>query len=182
MALGVTVGRIGDLIVGDHLGKTTHFFLGYRCPGYGVQTASPCAPTAFSSRTPGAVVHQTALYDLFFAGVLLTILLLFERRFRRRGAPPGAPPFDGFLIMVFATGYGCARIVEDFLREDLRRFGLTGSQWVAIATVAVSLFGLLVLRRTPKWGRWDERPPDERPAEEPPPPTLDEQPAPEESL
>ena len=157
MALGVTIGRIGDLVVGDHVGKTTNFFLGYKCPPLGVQTASPCAPTPFSSRTPGAVVHQTALYDLIMAGVLLGVLLLFARRER----------FDGFMACVFGVGYGCARIVEDFLREDLRRFGLTGSQWVAILTVVLSLFVLLVRRRTPKWGRWDERR-----GTDPPPPTV----------
>ncbi len=152
MALGIMVGRIGDLIVGDHLGKTTSFFLGYRCPPLDVPTASPCAPSAFSFRTPGAVVHQTALYDMLLAGVLLAVILWFARR----------PRFDGFLILVFGTGYGLARILEDFLREDLRRFGLTGSQWTAFVTVVVCLFVLLVLRRTPKWGRWDEAP-DPRP-------------------
>lgn len=161
MALGVTLGRIGDLIVGDHLGKTTNFFLGYKCPPLGVATASPCGPTEFASRTPGAVVHQTALYDLMMAAVLLVVLLLFERR----------KHFDGFLICVFGVGYGAARIIEDFLREDLRRFGLTGSQWVAIATVALSLYVLLVRRRTPRWGRWDER----QPPSAAPPPTVDEQ-------
>ena len=155
MALGVTIGRIGDLVVGDHLGKTTKFFLGYRCPDLGVATASPCGPTEFATRTPGAVVHQTALYDLLMAAVLLILLLLFEKRHH----------FDGFMICVFGVGYGCARIIEDFLREDLRRFGLTGSQWVAILTVTLSLFVLLVRRRTPRWGRWDERPP---------PPTVEE--------
>lgn len=168
MALGVTVGRIGDLIVGDHLGKTTHFILGYKCPPLGVQTASPCAPTEFASRTPGAVVHQTALYDLLLAGVLLLVLLWFERR---------KPRFDGFLIAVFGAGYGAARVLEDFLRDDLRRFGLTGSQWAAIATITVCLFTIFVLRRTPKWGRWDAAPPEAPPGArqdaEPAPSTLD---------
>ena len=175
MALGVTVGRIGDLVVGDHLGKTTTFFLGYKCPPLGVQTASPCAPTAFSDRTPGAVVHQTALYDLMLAAVLLAVLLAFERRRKRPGEHPRL--FEGALVLVFGAGYGCARVLEDFLREDLRRFGLTGSQWVAILTIVLSLFCLLVTRRTPRWGRWDER------ATPPDPPTLDEEPqtAPEES-
>src|SRR5947207_2072189 len=54
IALGVIIGRIGDLIVADHLGKTTHFFLGYKCPGINVTTASPCAPSALSDRTVGA--------------------------------------------------------------------------------------------------------------------------------
>jgi len=149
MALGVVVGRVGDLVVGDHLGKPTDFFLGYRCPELGVATSSPCGPTEFAARTPGAVVHQTALYDLLFAAVLLGLLLLFEKRDR----------FDGFMVCLFGAGYGTARVIEDFLREDLRRLGLTGSQWVAILTLTLSLFVLLVRRRTPRWGRWDQRPP-----------------------
>ena len=152
MALGVLVGRVGDLIVGDHLGKTTTFFLGYKCPPIGVETASPC--------TPGTIVHQTALYDMFFAAGLLAVILLFEKRHTKR--------FEGFLIMVFGAGYGVSRMIEDFLREDLRRFGLTGSQWVALTTLTVCLVNMLIVRRTPKWGHWDERPPP--PSTEP---TLD---------
>jgi phosphatidylglycerol:prolipoprotein diacylglycerol transferase len=163
MALGVLVGRIGDLIVGDHLGKTTDFFLGYKCPPISVDTASPCRP--------GVVVHQTALYDLILVAVLLGMLLWLRRK----------PRFDGFLIMFFGAWYSCERIIEDFLREDVRHFGLTGSQWTSVVTLAACLFGLLVLRRTPRWFRWDEEAgepegTDEREAtaEPPEPPTMAE--------
>jgi hypothetical protein len=60
--------------------------------------------------------------------------------------------------MVFALEYGAARVLEDFLREDVRRFGLTASQWTALATVSICLYTMTVLRRTPRWGRWDELP------------------------
>ncbi len=148
MALGVVVGRTGDIIIADHLGKVTSFFLGYTCPPAHIETGSPCAPTELVSRTVGAVVHQTALYDQILALVLLIVLVRLRRK----------EHYDGFLILVFALGYGCARIIEDFLREDVRRLGLTASQWTAIATVSLCLYTLTVLRRTPRWGRWDERP------------------------
>ena len=135
IALGIIIGRIGDLIVADHLGKATHFFLGYKCPN--APTASPCL---------GDVVHQTALYDFFDTIVLLAVLLKLRQRER----------YDGFLILVFGAWYGAMRVVEDFLREDVRHFGLTGSQWTALATIAVCLSGLVFLRRTPRWGRWDD--------------------------
>ena len=137
MALGITVGRIGDLIVADHLGKVTTFFLGYRCPD--VMTASPCVP--------GTVVHQTALYDLLLTLPLLLLLLWLRRR----------PHYDGFLILMFAAWYPVVRILEDFLRTDVRHFGLTGSQITSIVTLVASLSVLLWRRRTPRWGRWDER-------------------------
>ena len=142
MALGVVVGRVGDLIVADHLGKPTDFFLGYRCPPAGVDTAFPC--------DPGTVVHQTALYDLLLTAVLLAVLLRLRRTPRF---------FDGFLIMVFGAWYGVQRIVEDFLREDVRRLGLTGSQMTALATVTVCAAWIAFARRTPAWGRWDEAAP-----------------------
>jgi phosphatidylglycerol:prolipoprotein diacylglycerol transferase len=148
MALGVVVGRTGDIIIADHLGKVTSFFLGYRCPPVGVETGSPCAPTDLVSRTPGAIVHQTALYDQILALVLLIVLVRLRRKVH----------YDGFLIMVFALGYGINRIIEDFLRDDARRFGLTASQWTAIVTVSLCLYTMTVLRRTPRWGRWDELP------------------------
>jgi len=152
MALGVIIGRIGDLIVGDHLGKPTHFFLGYKCPPPNINTASPCV---------GTVVHQTALYDF-----LLTIPLLLLLLYLRKPTKDGRPRYDGFLLFVFATWYGVGRLIEDFLREDVRHFGLTGSQWSAAATMAVCLFVIFVRRRTPKWGRWDAG--REEPAVEPP--------------
>jgi phosphatidylglycerol:prolipoprotein diacylglycerol transferase len=153
MALGVIIGRIGDLIVGDHLGKTTHFFLGYKCPPLSVATASPCNGSGQGVNIPGAVVHQTALYD-FVSSIFLLAFLLSLRRKQR---------YDGFLIFVFAVWYGSMRIVEDFLREDTRHFGLTGSQWTSIFVVAVCLAMLVLVRRTPSFGRWDLDQPGEAP-------------------
>jgi phosphatidylglycerol:prolipoprotein diacylglycerol transferase len=152
MAMGVIIGRIGDLIVADHLGKSTKFFLGYKCPPADVSTASPCL---------GGVVHQTALYDF----VLTIILLLLLLRLRR------TPRWDGFLILVFATYYGVGRVIEDFLREDVRHFGLTGSQWSSLVVVIISAAWLLVRRRTPGWGRWDDAP---TMAPSPDPPAIEE--------
>ncbi|MEA3075654.1 MAG: phosphatidylglycerol---prolipoprotein diacylglyceryl transferase [Actinomycetota bacterium] len=156
IALGIVVGRIGDLIVADHLGKPTSFFLGYRCPPPDVSTASPCI---------GTIVHQTALYDLLLTSCLLGLLLLLRRRTRLR------PAYDSFLIVVFAAWYGVGRIIEDFLREDVRRFGLTGSQWTAVVTVLLCLAWLTFVRRPPKWGHWDRRLAVADPVAEEPQPT-----------
>jgi phosphatidylglycerol:prolipoprotein diacylglycerol transferase len=140
MALGVLIGRIGDLIVGDHLGKPTNFFLGYTCPSVEHTPASPCVP--------GSIVHQTALYDFILVAILLIGLLRLRRSAR----------YDGFLITVFGAWYGVQRVIEDFLREDTRHFGLTGSQITAIITILLCVWHLTFVRRTPKWGRWDEVP------------------------
>ena len=161
MALGVLIGRIGDLIVWDHLGKSTTFFLGYKCPPPDIATAVPCV---------GRVVHEPALYDFVMVGLLLIVLLRL-RKTRR---------YDGFLIGFFGLWYGIERVIEDFFRIDVTHgLGLTGSQWTAVALIIVCLWFLLRVRHTPHWGRWDERQaaevdglPDIAPGGEPPPDSV----------
>jgi phosphatidylglycerol:prolipoprotein diacylglycerol transferase len=147
LALGVTIGRVGDLVVADHLGKPTAFVLGYVCPD--ADTAAPCiAPI-------GAAVHQPALYDLLAAAVILTTLLVLRRR----------PRYDGFLALTFGALYGLARFGEDFFRiDETHGTGLTGSQWTALTVAALSWSFLLVVRRTPGRARPVE-PPAPKPEE-----------------
>jgi phosphatidylglycerol:prolipoprotein diacylglycerol transferase len=143
MALGVVIGRIGDLVVADHLGKATNFVLGYRCPPITVDTASKCIAG------PGRVVFQPALIDFLLTAVLLFVLLRLRRK----------PRWDGFLILFFTIWYGAARIIEDFMRVDeTHGTGLTGSQWTSVILLLLALAWLTFGRRTPRWGRWDERP------------------------
>lgn len=130
MAVGIAVGRIGDLVIADHLGKPTEFFLGYTCPDG--DTGSPCVAEV------GEAVHQTALYDM--AAAALIALVLF--RLRRGGLPNGA------LALTFGVLYGAARFVEGFYRIDVTHgTGLNGSQWTALIVGIASAVGLVVLRR-----------------------------------
>lgn len=131
LALGILIGRVGDLVVGDHLGKPTSFVLGYRCEGHA--TASPCdAPI-------GQAVHMPALYDFIDVAILLGVLLWLRRR----------PRATGFLILVFGAWYGVGRIAEDFFRVDeTHGLGLTGSQWAALITVIACVAKLVVLVRS----------------------------------
>jgi phosphatidylglycerol---prolipoprotein diacylglyceryl transferase len=132
VAMGIVVGRIGDLVIADHLGKPTDFFLGYVCPAE--VTGSPClAPI-------GQAVHQPALYDLFSVTLLLLVLLRLRKTVR----------YDGFLTLFFGAWYGTGRFIEDFFRiDETHGTGLTGSQWTAITVLTLCLFCLVVLRDTP---------------------------------
>jgi len=132
VAMGIIVGRVGDLIIADHLGKPTDFFLGYVCPK--TTTGSPClAPI-------GQAVHQPALYDFFSAILLLILLLRLRRTFR----------YDGFLTLVFGAWYGTGRFMEDFFRiDETHGTGLTGSQWTALTVLSLCLFCLVILKDTP---------------------------------
>lgn len=59
LALGIAIGRVGDLVVGDHLGRPTDVAVGFRCTG--ADTASRCTAPV------GDGVHLPALYDLVAA-------------------------------------------------------------------------------------------------------------------
>jgi prolipoprotein diacylglyceryltransferase len=130
--MGIVVGRIGDLVIADHLGKPTDFFLGYVCPAE--VTGSPClAPI-------GQAVHQPALYDLFSVTLLLLVLLRLRKTVR----------YDGFLTLCFGAWYGTGRFIEDFFRiDETHGTGLTGSQWTAVTVLTLCLFCLVVLKDTP---------------------------------
>lgn len=131
LALGIAVGRIGDLVIADHLGKRTEFFLGYVCPEG--DTGSPCVAPV------GEAVHQTALYDLVGAAAVFTLLVVLSRRRRP----------EGVLTLVFGLGYGAVRLVEGFFRLDVTHgTGLNGSQWTALVVMVAAAAGLVSLRRS----------------------------------
>jgi phosphatidylglycerol---prolipoprotein diacylglyceryl transferase len=149
LAFGIAFGRIGDLIIGDHLGKPTSWLLAWQYKG-GTPAGFNCAVDACSTTlqggehlvlttanatlsgsggevlSTGTGVHQTALYDMVFATLLFLLLYALSRRSRRLGV----------LTLTFGAWYGATRVIEDFLRVDKRIFGLTGSQWTGL-TVSV---------------------------------------------
>jgi phosphatidylglycerol---prolipoprotein diacylglyceryl transferase len=157
LALGIALGRIGDLVIGDHLGKPTSFALGWRCLGEvgGVEPQSAEAyRRALETGSPPSlgcfdvVVHQTALYDFLSAWVLFAVLIYVGRRAHR----------TGLLTVIFGLWYGAARVITDFLRVDKTYFGLTGSQITALVVGLICLYLLLRHRGAPP--RWADPPPD----------------------
>jgi phosphatidylglycerol---prolipoprotein diacylglyceryl transferase len=156
LALGIAVGRIGDLVIGDHLGKPTSFFLGWRCLGESGGIAPQSAEAYRAAVEAGSppslgcfdvVVHQTAIYDFISAWVLFGVLIWLGRRSLRPGA----------LAIVFGLWYGTMRVITDFLRVDKTYFGLTGSQITALTVALVCLFFLVRYRGAPP--RYADPPP-----------------------
>jgi phosphatidylglycerol:prolipoprotein diacylglycerol transferase len=171
LALGIAVGRIGDLLIGDHLGKPTSWFLAWQYKGGTL--APPWAPITGEPGTfqaglqgghletisrsgaklvgsdlkliaQGVGVHQTALYDMIIAWALFALLWHLYKSPRR----------EGVLTLTFGLCYGLARILEDSLRID-KRFGpFTGSQWTALAVTLISA-GTLIW-----WAFQPKEPPD----------------------
>lgn len=141
VALGLVCGRLGDLVIGDHVGAPSGGFpLGWRCTARLWDGASnslgrlpplPFPVDEAAAPTLGCfdvALHQTALYDGLAAVVVLVVLLVLSRRRRRPGA----------LAATWVLVYAPLRGLGDVLREDRRWLGLTGSQWaLLVAGIAV---------------------------------------------
>lgn len=142
LALGIFVGRIGDLIIGEHLGDRTDFFLGWRCSGQVVRDLGYIGPDPFTGpQVQGCfdtAVHQTALYDFLTGLVVFLLLIALERRSR----------FDGFFGMTFGLAYGGGRFLTDFARAaDKDLIGpLTGTQITGIGLVVTGIVWALVTK------------------------------------
>lgn len=148
LALGIAVGRIGDLIIGDHLGKQTDFLLAWRCLG---EVGGPAARSAEAYQQAVAAgnppslgcydvaLHQTALYDFISTWILFGVLMWLGLRTKRTGV----------LALTFVVWYGAMRFITDFLRVDKRYFGLTGSQITALAFALLCLYLLARYRGAP---------------------------------
>jgi phosphatidylglycerol:prolipoprotein diacylglycerol transferase len=164
LPLGIVIGRIGDLVIGDHLGKPTSWLLawtyqGGNLSGYDCSVGEVCritlsggyeqviAPGNAALRqgaelvAQGVGVHQTALYDFLSTMVLVCVVLWMSRRPRRTGV----------LWLTFTTWYAAGRIVTDFLRIDKTwLFGLTGSQWASVGVVVASVATLVWFALNPE--------------------------------
>jgi phosphatidylglycerol:prolipoprotein diacylglycerol transferase len=156
LALGISVGRIGDLVIGDHLGKPTSWLLAWTYEGGTLAPPFSCDGDSCTATLHGGFVetidrsgailrhgseviargigvHQTALYDMLLAGVVFAFLWWFIRSPRR----------EGVVTLTFGFAYGCIRLLEDSVRID-KRFGpFTGSQWTALL-VAIVAAGFLI--------------------------------------
>lgn len=153
MAVGIAIGRLGDLAIGEHLGPPTASPFGWRCTGrlYDATAnrlilSEPLPAESYPSAGVPAhgcfevAVHQTALYDAL-AMTLLAVVLIVLARFTR---------WPGLLASVFIGYYALFRLVDDVLRADRRWAGLTATQWTAL----VVLIGLgVVLARWRPWHR-----------------------------
>lgn len=147
LALGIVIGRIGDMVIGDHLGKPTNFALGWLCSGSNGQPPRPAEVyrAALDAGQPPSLgcydltLHQTAIYDFISTLLLLVVLLVVGRKVRK----------PGFMILLFTVWYGAMRVITDFLRVDKRYLGLTGSQITSTIVGLICIYLLFRYRGAP---------------------------------
>lgn len=96
--LGYTFGRIGNFINGELFGRITTVPWGMYFP----------------LDTTQKLRHPSQLYEAFFEGIVLFILLWTIK---------GKKRFAGFLLGIYICGYGLVRFIIEFFREPDYQLG-----------------------------------------------------------
>ena len=131
--IGLAIGRIGDVINGEHHGTPT-------IAPWGVEYVNPA-----TLGDPGVVVHPEVAYEMVLPLALLGALLPFHQRLKAR-----LP--DGVLGLTYLGLYAVGRFFLSFYRTDpavfagLRQAQLASLLMVVIAAVAIPL----LYRRGPR--------------------------------
>lgn len=127
--LGMAVGRIGDVINGEHFGPVSEL------------------PWAFRYTHPEAEVpsnelayHSGGFYEVVLALAMLAVVWPLRHRLRR----------PGLLLWLVIALYSAGRFAMFFVRSDseMLALGLNGAQWTSLAllTVAVGAIWLTAKR------------------------------------
>lgn len=122
LPLGVAVGRIGDVINGEHYGPRSDFFLA-------VRNSDPDALTP----NPDFAYHNGGLYEVLLAALIFALIWPLRHRLRHTGEAVW------LVLGLFAFG----RFFEFFLRSDSPQLalGLDNAQWTSLGLLAIALAG-----------------------------------------
>ena len=127
-AIGFFIGRIGDIINGEH---------------HAIATTLPWGVDYINPNTlgqPGRVVHPEVAYEMVLCLVLLAALLPLYNRMKAR-----LP--DGVVGLIWLALYALGRTLLSFLREDSLFLGLRQAQWAGLAMVLVAVIVIPILLR-----------------------------------
>jgi phosphatidylglycerol:prolipoprotein diacylglycerol transferase len=118
LALGVAVGRIGDVINGEHYGPQSDFLLA-------VRNSHPDALTP----NPDLAYHSGGLYEVLLASLIFAIAWPLRHRL-----PPGA--LTWLVVGLFSFG----RFFEFFARSDSPELalGLNNAQWTSLGLLVIA--------------------------------------------
>ncbi len=120
--LGLAVGRIGDVINGEHYGPSTDFPLG-------VRNTHPDALTP----SPELAYHSGGLYEVLLGLAIFAVVWPLRRRLRQPTA------MVWLVLALLAAG----RFMGFFVRSDSETLalGLVTAQWVSLGLIAVAVVG-----------------------------------------
>ncbi len=131
--VGMAVGRIGDIINGEHFAEATSL-------PWGVKYTDPGSPSfAGHPLGPGIVQHPAVAYELLADLAIFLVLLVVYQRVKRHGVT----------FFAWAFLYSAMRLPMSFLRlDDIVWSGLRTAQIIAIIVMALALPSIIYLLRT----------------------------------
>jgi phosphatidylglycerol:prolipoprotein diacylglycerol transferase len=131
--MGMAVGRIGDVINGEHFAKSSDL-------PWAVRYTHIDSPSYLYFGGPNVSQHPAVGYELLGDLLIFGLLLLLYLRVQRHGVV--------FFAWMFL--YGALRLAVSFLRlDDIVWMGLRTAQLIAIASMAVALPAIIYMLRTP---------------------------------
>jgi prolipoprotein diacylglyceryl transferase len=127
--IGLAIGRIGDVINGEHHGTPTTL-------PWGVEYVN-----ANTLGEPGKVVHPEVAYEMVLCLAILALILPFHQRLKAR-----LP--DGVIGLVYLGVYAAGRFALSYLRADPAIiFGLRQAQLASALMVVLALIAVPILFR-----------------------------------
>ena len=127
--VGLAIGRIGDVINGEHHGTPTTLPWGVRYIN------------AHTLGQPGSVVHPEVAYEMILCLGLVLLMLPLYGRLKARYP-------DGVNGLVFLALYAAGRFFLSYLRADQVENGLRQAQWASLLMVVLAIgFSAYLLRR-----------------------------------
>jgi phosphatidylglycerol---prolipoprotein diacylglyceryl transferase len=131
--LGMAVGRIGDIINGEHFASETDL-------PWGVVYTHSSSPSVIHFGPNAPPQHPAVAYEMIGDIVIFGILLWIFLNVNRAGVT--------FFAWVFL--YGLLRTLVSFLRlDDIVFLGLRTAQLIGICAMVIGLGGMIYLLRTP---------------------------------
>jgi prolipoprotein diacylglyceryl transferase len=124
--LGLAIGRIGDVINGEHHGTPTNL-------PWGFNYVNP-----HTLGQPGISVHPEVAYEMILCLGILALLMPFYFRLKAR-LPAGVAG------LVFLGIYAFGRFWLSYFRADQIEYGLRQAQWASLLMVVLALLFIPIL-------------------------------------
>ena len=132
LPLGLAIGRIGDVITGEHYGPASNFFLA-------VRNTHPDALTP----NPDLAYHSGGLYEVLIGAIVFAIAWPLRKRLQQ---------WPLALMWLVLALLAIGRFFEFFVRSDSAdlALGLEIAQWTSLLLLAIAAAGAwLTLGRRP---------------------------------
>lgn len=129
-----SIGRLGDIVNGEHCSKGTDFILGF-------QWINPSSAARLCSAGFESAVQPAIMYEMLWAMVVLVIIWRLKNSLKP----------DGMIFTLYLALYSMGRFVISFAREDrVWALGMQEAHYIALLVLAITV-PLLAIK-----ARWRE--------------------------